>query len=410
MIQLWYCHANAVRTCRDPQQFGLPSWEKDEKTSSLLKRILTFNCYRLLQFQLNRLLRLLIVHIARQSQWIFSGQFHGFANVHFRGPSLSQLCLRCWRWKQQISEGRASPATLERWTFGFRNNFFKVWENTEIARLYKLSKLHKTAMIYEYNVVLTVASKLRSPLSPPVSFQCCARTGSPQSGIPQLSGSVPGSLKLQRMSSQPCCAASWSHPQSLPCNKTYFRTAIEQSYGSYWIYNSTWPYKVEACIHMYTCAQDYTKLHQHKAKISIFHKVSLLCSLCIVKCAKLLLMHDHDGVDSPGITLEPQSAMKELFLTAKQRSWKTPELSHTLTYSHWLSQLFISVHRNFRPALHLKSFESFINHLHEIPPNPATSATSATSTSEPSIIGNFTISIIIQQVEESVSFLGHGNF
>ena len=29
-------------------------------------------------------------------------------------------------------------------------------ENTEIARLYKLSKLHKTAMIYEYNVVLTV--------------------------------------------------------------------------------------------------------------------------------------------------------------------------------------------------------------------------------------------------------------
>jgi len=53
VIQLWYCHANAVRTCRDPQQFGLPSWEKDEKTSSLLKRILTFNCYRLLQFQLS---------------------------------------------------------------------------------------------------------------------------------------------------------------------------------------------------------------------------------------------------------------------------------------------------------------------------------------------------------------------
>ena len=50
---LWYCHANALRTCRDPQQFGLPSWEKDEKTSSLLKRILTFNCYRLLQFQLS---------------------------------------------------------------------------------------------------------------------------------------------------------------------------------------------------------------------------------------------------------------------------------------------------------------------------------------------------------------------
>lgn len=378
---LWSCHANALRTCRDPQQFGLPSWEKDEKTSSLLKRILTFNCYRLLQFQLS-------TDYSDYSLFTSHGSLSESSQVNSMGLRMCTSEALRWANFAFVADGESSKSPKGEpllrnwniwWTFGrFRNNFFKVSENTEIVRLYKLSKLHKTAMIYEYNVLtLRCIETYRNYglhfFSP--SFQCCARTGSPQSGIPQLSGSVPGSLKLQRMSSQPCCAAAWSHPQSLPCKKTERnalqngRTAIEQSYGSYWIYNSTWPYKVEACICTHICAQNYTNkakisniFHQNKAKISnIFHKVSLLCSLCaslwnVPSCCSCMIMME-------SIALALPLSRKALWRNSSLQQNEGRENSWTLTYSHWLSQLFISVHRNFRPALHLKSFESFINHL-----------------------------------------------
>ena len=263
-------HANAVRTCRDPQQFGLPSWEKDEKTSSLLKRILTFNCYRLLQFQLS-------TDYSDYSLFTSHGSLSESSQVNSMGLRMCTSEALRWANFAFVADGESSKSPKGEpllrnwniwWTFGFRNNFFKVSENTEIARLYKLSKLHKTAMIYEYNVVLTVRC-IETTVS--TCLHCLHRC--PSSAVRERVRHNLGFRSCLDPFPDLWSFSEWVHnhvaqlldliPNLCPATKlnaTHFRTAIEQSYGSYWIYNSTWPYKVEACIHMYTYM--CTKLHK----------------------------------------------------------------------------------------------------------------------------------------------------
>ena len=285
--------------------------EKDEKTSSLLKRIMTIST----SFNFFQLLR-----------WLISFASHG---------SLSLLRSVPWVCEDALPRPFAEPTlpsllTVKAANLRRASLSCKIGTCRNVSQLLKIClaerkhgnretplKLHQAAMIYDH---------IRSP----VSFQCCARTGSPQSGILQLSGSVPGSLKLQRMSSPPCYAAVWSHPQSLPCKTeraTHFRTALQQSYIIIRIIiiqqymairgRSTYTYYT-----VYT--QNYTKLHENEQQKS-------------TTCAKLLLMHDHDGVDGPGITLEPQGAMKELFLK-QRRSWELLNIPKVL---NWLSLTLI---------------------------------------------------------------------